>query len=176
MTPNTVAVRSEPGRDADSLNELGQQRSTPKRIVDILRSLVLGIKGGVVATAVMTVFRMPITDSLPPTATFLAEYVGGEPPDEYTVRGLVLHVVYGVLASVPFAVAFDLRDAGPEVEKEKRGALWGFAYGVVLSVFGVHVILKRVLGMDLKPDERWIFHVGHVIFGLALGAYVGSNT
>jgi hypothetical protein len=29
--------------------------------------------------------------------------------------------------------------------------------------------------MDLDADEALIFHVGHAIYGIALGAWVGSN-
>ncbi|MFB6129881.1 MAG: hypothetical protein ABEJ28_03560 [Salinigranum sp.] len=66
------------------------------------------------------------------------------------------------------------RDGG-EVGRERRGTGLGFLYGVLLSLFGVSVVLERLLGMDLEPDERFVFHVSHVVYGLTLGAWFGSN-
>lgn len=37
------------------------------------------------------------------------------------------------------------------------------------------IILRHVLGMDLKTDESAVFHTGHLIYGLALGAWIGSR-
>jgi hypothetical protein len=31
-----------------------------------------------------------------------------------------------------------------------------------------------LLGMDLTSDERFVFHLGHAIYGLTLGAWYGS--
>jgi hypothetical protein len=37
------------------------------------------------------------------------------------------------------------------------------------------VLLEGLLGMDLEPDERWIFHVSHAVYGLTLGSWFGSR-
>ena len=133
------------------------------------RAVLLGAKSGVVATVVMTVFRMPLADSLPPTADFWARYVGGGDPEDYPIVGLLLHLAYG-------AALVRSPRVGTTVERERNGVLLGVAYALLLSVFGERVLLRHLLGMDLKPDERFVFHVGHVVYGLTLGAWVGSRS
>ena len=139
-------------------------------------ALLQGAAGGLVATAVMTVFRMSIARSLPPTAVFWSRFVGSGPPEEYATEGLALHLGYGMAAGVAFAAVFPTGEPAPEVARERQGAIWGTLYGIALSAFGLRVVLGWLLGMDLDPDERWIFHVGHVIYGLTLGSWLGSRT
>lgn len=139
-----------------------------------IRSLVLGLLGGIFATLVMTVFRMPISNSLPPTANFLARFLGGD-PDEYTLSAFALHVGYGAAGGGVYGLLFDTGDARTRAGLELRDVVRALGYGLVLSLFGSRVILSRVLGMDLEPDEALIFHLGHVVYGLSLGAWVGSN-
>lgn len=140
------------------------------------RAIQSGVKGGFIATVVMTAFRIPIARSLPPTADFWAKYVGTGGPDEYTVQGILLHLLYGAGSGAVFASFCFPRKTGSEAKKERQGILWGAVFGLLLSVFGVQVVLKRLLDMDLEPDERLIFHVSHAIYGLTLGAWIGSNT
>lgn len=135
-----------------------------------------GCKSGLVATVVMTAYRLPVARSLPPTARFWAQYVGGGDPAEYPVEGLVLHLVYGTAAGGVFGLLFAGRTDGSEARDEWKGILGATAYGLALSVFGVRVVLARVLGMtDLEPDERLVFHVSHVVYALTLGTMVGSR-
>ena len=42
-------------------------------------------------------------------------------------------------------------------------------------MFGIHVVLDRLLGLDLELDEVVIFHASHVIYGATLGAWVASE-
>lgn len=140
-----------------------------------LRRIGLGILGGLIATVAMTVFRMPISDSLPPTANFWAKYVGGGEPEDHPVAGLILHLVYGAGGGALFGLLAPIPSIGAEHSQEVRGVVAGLVYGGVLSVFGERAILVGLLGMDPQPDERLIFHLGHVIYGLTLGAWVGSK-
>lgn len=140
-----------------------------------LDAIRLGVKGGVVGTVVMTAFRIPIAHSLPPTANFWAKYIGSDSAEEYTVQGIILHLLYGVGSGVAFVLSCAPGASGSEATKEGQGILRGAAFSVVLSVFGLRVVLKRMLDMELETDERFIFHVSHIIFGLTLGAWVGSN-
>lgn len=39
----------------------------------------------------------------------------------------------------------------------------------------MRVVLRHVLGMDLETDESAIFHTGHLSYGFALGAWIGSR-
>lgn len=173
--PSPVEAESE-GKRAGPVAEASGAEAT----VD---GLLLGLKGGAVATAVMTAFRMPISESPPPPAWFWQKFVarGGEPED-YPIQGLALHAVYGIGGGVAFGSLFASRLAGEEGEsdeaearRERRATLWGLAYGLVLSQIGLSAVLGRLLGMDLDRDERFIFHVSHVIYGLTLGAWFGSN-
>lgn len=133
-----------------------------------------GALGGLVATVSMTVFRMPTSKSLPPTARFWATFVGGGEPEEYPVVALLLHLVYGIVGGVFFALLTPGSEDS-EAVAESKGALLGTVYGVGLSIFGMRVILERVLGTDLDTDERLIFHISHIVYGLTLGTWVGSR-
>lgn len=150
-------------------------RQSPGTARERLRRIGLGILGGLIATVAMTVFRMPISESPPPTANFWAKFVAGGEPEDHTLAGLVLHLVYGAGGGALFGMLAPIPSIGTEHSQEVRGVVTGLVYGVVLSIFGERAILGGLLGMDPKPDERFVFHVGHVIYGLTLGAWVGSN-
>ena len=65
---------------------------------------------------------------------------------------------------------------GTALSREVRGVLAGLAYGLLLSAFGERALLVGFLEMDFEPDERFVFHASHVVYGLTLGAWVGSKT
>ena len=163
-------------RSAEADREAGQRGgdATAGGGID-LSSILAGLKGGLVGTAAMTVFRMPVSDSLPPTARFYAKFIGSGEPDDYPLQALVLHLLYGTGGGALFgALPIPDRD-GSTASNERRGTLVGAVFGVALSVFGEYAILRGLLDMDPEPDERFIFHVGHLIYGLALGATHGSE-
>jgi len=139
------------------------------------RTVVRALQGGLFATVVMTAFRLPLTRSLPPTANFWAKYVGGGDPEEYRAIGLLLHLLYGAVGGAAFGVAYDRLGAFPGVTTETRGVVWGGLYGLALSAFGEHVMLRRLLGMPVEPDTETVFHTSHLIYGVALGGWVGSR-
>lgn len=139
-----------------------------------LRTVVLGVLAGTYATVVMTVFRMPVSNSRPPTANFLAKFLGGE-PDDYRVSAFALHFVYGATGGGVYGLLFESGDARTRAGIELRDITRALCYSFGLSLFGSRVILAKVLGMDLEPDEALIFHVGHAIYGLSIGAWMGSN-
>lgn len=143
--------------------------------IDRGRRVRLGLLGGLVATVVMTAFRMPISESLPPTAAFWARYVGGGDEDDYPLQALALHLTYGSLAGGVYGALCGSDRLPSTVVRERRGMLCGTAYGLLLSVFGVRVVLARLLGMDLEPDERLVFHAGHLVYGFTLGTWFGSK-
>ena len=136
---------------------------------------LLGAWSGLVATAVMTVFRMPLSRSPPPTAYFWARFVGhGEPADHGAV-GLLLHLAYGTAAGGLFGVLFTAPTTGSALERERTGVVLGVVYAMALSVFGERVLLRGLLDMDPDADERFVFHLSHLVYGLTLGAWVGSR-
>lgn len=143
--------------------------------VILVRSFGRGLIGGLISTLVMTAFRIPIARSLPPTAAFWSRFIGHGEASDYPLVGLVLHLSYGMVGGGLFTLLFEHRIVESENVDEKQGTLWGVLFGLVLSEFGVHVVLNRILRMELEPDERFIFHVSHLIYGLTLGAWVGSR-
>ena len=165
-------IEAEPG--GERRTAVDGAANDPAETVGRLRSVLLGLSGGGFATLVMTLFRMPISASLPPTADFLARYLGGD-PEEYGLSAFVLHVVYGVAGGGFFGLLVFGRGGGSRAGIELRDITLGLGYSLVLSLFGSRVVLKRLVGMELTVDEALIFHVGHAIYGLALGAWVGSK-
>lgn len=137
-----------------------------------------GAVGGLLATVAMTVYRLPVARSLPPTAAFWARYVGDAPAEEYSGVGLALHLAYGAGAGAVFGALFRAAGLGElsEHRREAAGVAFGTLYGLALSAFGSRVVLGRLLEMDPAPDEALVFHVGHVVYALALGTWVGSRT
>ena len=140
-----------------------------------VHSLQLGLNGGFVATVAMTAFRMPISESLPPSAHLCAQYLGGEDPSQYRLLALGLHLLYGMVTGGFFAWGFTDLTPNEPGRAESYGLLLGSIYGLCSSVFGIHVVLDRLLGLDLELDEVVIFHASHVIYGAALGAWVASE-
>jgi len=47
---------------------------------------------------------------------------------------------------------------------------------MALSAFGTQVVLQELLDIRLEADELALFHAGHLVYGLSLGAWVGSRT
>jgi len=142
-----------------------------------------GLEGGALATLVMTVYRLPVTRSLPPTAEFWSKYVSRDDPYNHPVVALLLHVVYGVVSGGVFATLFRSRDAvepepgehgPPSPSGHVSATIYGFLYGLALSAFGETFVLGTLL--DVEPDDRFAFHVSHVLYGITLGAWVGTRT
>lgn len=125
----------------------------------------------------MTVYRLPIARSLPPTGAFWAQYGPGDREDPGTVVPLLLHLAYGVGAGAAFAALFArlLPETAADARREAASLALAVPYGLVLSLFGSRVLLRRVLGIDLETDEALVFHAGHVIYALTLGSWVGSR-
>ena len=136
-------------------------------------TVATGLEAGAFATVVMTVFREPTARALPPTAELLARWLGGD-ADDYHLHSLGLHLVYGAIAGGLFAPILAVIDAD-RTHPEAVGLVVGGVYGLALSVFGEAVVLQRYLDMDLATDESAVFHAGHLIYGLALGAWLGSR-
>lgn len=133
-----------------------------------------GVLGGLVASLVLSAFRVPTAKSLPPTADFLADVLGGSASD-YPVAAFALHLSYGVAAGVAYAHAWVRRPDGVD-DAETAGLVLGGLYGAALSVVGERVVVPRAVGIDLETDDRIVFHVSHVLYGLTLGAWVESES
>jgi len=137
-----------------------------------------GAIGGALATVVMTAYRMPVAASLPPTARFWAEYVGGGEPEDHPIPALLLHLAYGVGAGTVFGAVFRPFSSRTESDdsREVSGVVLGSLYALALSVFGERVVLGGLLSVDLDATESLVFHVGHLVYGLSLGSWVASGS
>lgn len=147
---------------------------TDNRLTYDLNTLILGAEAGAFGTLVMTVYRMPIARSLPPTAEFIEQWVPGISSGDHPLAALLLHFLYGIGGGVVFGVFHPHRPAR-EHEPETVGSLWGLVYGQALSIVGEYMILGRLLGQNLDEDESLVFHAGHLVYGVALGAWIGSR-
>ena len=141
-----------------------------------LRRLRTGASGGLVATLVMTAFRLPISRSLPPTDEFWRTYVQRADGRSATIPALALHLLYGMGAGVAYVVLSSDIARPSEARAEVRGVVTAVAYSLLLSVFGLWVLLRGLLNQELSPDEKLIFHLGHVVYGITLGAWLGSRS
>lgn len=136
---------------------------------------MLGVKGGLIATAVMSVYRLPVFRALPPTAAFWAQYVGGGDAAQYPGLGLVLHFLYGGVAGGVFGLVFDRINFPSATDLRRGGLVAGVAYGLLLSAIGDWLVFRRLLDEELDADEALVFHVGHVVYGLTLGTWMGTR-
>ena len=142
----------------------------------LFEAVVRGFEGGLFATLVMTTFRLPIMRSLPPTANFWARFVDDEHPDEHVVPALALHFLYGAAAGTAFGLVYPRLELPLNATAETRGVVWGGLYGLLLSVFGERVMLRRLLAMEIDDDAGTVFHAGHLIYGITLGVWLESRT
>ena len=133
-----------------------------------------GLVGGLVATILMTAVMMVMGDGgPPPTAALVAKFAGGDPAD-YAMPGMALHMLYGIVAGVVFALGvpalgiIDMSSIGLAVAA-------GFVYGIVLMVGGMVFWMRMVMGMEPDKDIMRMFGTVHVIYGLVLGAFVGAG-
>jgi len=141
----------------------------------VIRTALRGFTGGLVATVVMTVYRLPVFRALPPTAEFWATYLGRGDAEQYPVQGLVLHFLYGGVAGGVFGTVLDRIDVDAEWDRRIGATVLAFGYGVVLSVFGTRVLFPLLLDEEMNPDEAFVFHVGHLVYGLTLGTWLSSR-
>ncbi|WP_254838613.1 hypothetical protein [Natronomonas marina] len=138
-----------------------------------MASVIAGLAGGLVATIVMTVVMMVMGDGgPPPTASLVAKFAGGDPED-YAMPGMVLHLVYGVVAGAVFAVGVPL--AGLALDSIAVAAGLGLAYGIVLMVVGMAFWMRAVIGMEPDRDMMTMFGTVHVVYGVVLGAFLGAG-
>lgn len=141
----------------------------------ILQGTIRGVIGGLIATTLMTLYRFPVFRALPPTSEFWAMFVRGGEPEEYPAAGLLLHYMYGGAAGGLFGFAFSLIDFRSERDRRLSAIGLSLLYGLALSVFGSRVLVERLLNEELAPDERAVFHVAHIIYGLTLGTWLSSR-
>jgi hypothetical protein len=138
-----------------------------------MASVTAGLAGGLVATIVMTAAMMVLGDGgPPPTAALVAKFAGGDPED-YAMPGMVLHLIYGILAGAVFAVGVPL--IGLDLGSIAVAAGLGLVYGIILMIVGMVVWMRMVIGMEPDRDMMMMFGAVHVVYGLVLGAFLGAG-
>ena len=140
-------------------------------------AITAGLWGGFVATFVMTAVRMGLASDAgsPPSAAVWAKYVGNGQPEDYKLRGMALHFLYGTVAGGVFAWVFTLFDLGFPIDTLTGGVLWGLVYGFVLFAIGAGFWLKGVLGMSPEKKMALVFLIGHLAYGLTPGLWTGFD-
>jgi len=138
-----------------------------------MASVIAGLAGGLVATIVMTIVMMVMGDGgPPPTAALVAKFAGGDPED-YAMPGMILHVIYGILAGAVFAVGVPL--VGLSLGSIAVATGLGLVYGIVLMIGGMVFWMRMVIGMEPDRDMMTMFGTVHVIYGVVLGAFLGAG-
>ncbi|MFT4957050.1 MAG: hypothetical protein ACI9EZ_000358 [Halobacteriales archaeon] len=138
-----------------------------------MASIIAGLAGGLLATIIMTILMMVMGDGgPPPTAGLVSKFAGGD-PDDYAIPGMVLHLLYGVVAGGVFAVGvpvigLDLGSIGVAVGL-------GLVYGIVLMIGGMVFWMRTVIGMEPDRDVMMTFGTVHVVYGVVLGAFLGAG-
>jgi hypothetical protein len=121
----------------------------------------------------MTMTMMAIGDGgPPPTAALVAEFAGGT-PEEHEKPGMLLHMLYGMAAGAVFAVGVPL--VGLSLGSVGVATGLGFLYGVVLMVGGMVFWLRLVIGVEPDKDMMKVFGIVHVVYGVVLGALLGTG-
>ena len=139
-----------------------------------MATILSGLIGGLLATIVMTVFMMALgDDSPPPTAVLWSKFVGDDPPEEYMMPGMALHLLYGVGAGVAFVVFASALGYG--LESLTTALVAGLVYAVLLTLVGMVFWMKIVIGLDADGETAATFGFFHLVYGLVLGAFVGSG-
>lgn len=136
-------------------------------------TLIGGLVGGLVATIVMTVFMMVLGDDAPPpTAIFWSKYVGNGDPGDFVTQGMVLHLLYGIIAGGVFAAIVPVLGF-VSIATVGSTILWGLVYGVVLFAGAAVFWMKIVLGMEPEMKMVGMFLFFHLVYGGVLGAWIG---
>lgn len=137
-----------------------------------MASVIAGLVGGLVATIVMSIVMKVMGGGPPPTADLIAKFRGGEAID-FEKPGMVLHLLYGTIAGAVFAIGIPIIGFGFEALGVAIG--FGLVYGLVLMIGGMVFWMKTVIGMS--PDREMVltFATVHVVYGVVLGAVLGSG-
>lgn len=136
-------------------------------------TIVNGLVGGLVATVVMTAVMMLLGgDDPPPTAVLWSKYVGDNPPEEYLMQGMVLHLVYGTIAGGVFA-ALALGLDFVSLATIGSAVLWGVVWAIVLLIIAVVFWMIVILGMEPGGMSMMATQLGlHLVYGVVLAGWL----
>lgn len=161
-------------QDADAGADVAAQPDRTDRS-SAWRVVRQGLIGGFVATAVMTLYRLPVFRALPPTAEFWAMYVGRGEAESYLPESILLHFAYGSGGGVMFSLLYALAVNRTDVDRRWIGLGGGLVFAGALSLFGSRVIFPKLLHERLDDEEALVFHLGHLVYGLTLGTWLTTR-
>lgn len=162
----------EPGKNPDADPVPTEEAFERGGIPEVIRE---GLVGGFVATCVMTLYRFPVFRALPPTAKFWAMYVQSGEPEEFVPEGAFLHALYGSVGGVAFGLLYTYLVSHVDADDRLLGVAGGLIFGGLLSLVGTRLVLAKLLDESLNEEERLVFHVGHLIYGLSLGTWMSTR-
>lgn len=137
-----------------------------------MATVISGLVGGLIATIAMTVVMMAIgDDSPPPPAQVWSQYIGDGEPQEYMMQGMVLHLIYGIIAGGVFVVLVPA--IGFSLGTLTMAIVWGIVWAVVLFIVGAVFWMRIVLGVEPAMQMVMMFGLFHLVYGVVLGAWVG---
>jgi hypothetical protein len=138
-----------------------------------MASIIAGLAGGLVATIGMTIGMKAMGDGgPPPTAALVAKLAGGDPAD-HAMPGMLLHLIYGILAGGVFAVGAPR--LGVSLESIAVATGLGLGYGLLLMIGGMVFWMRIVIGLEPDRETMLVFGTVHVVYGVILGAVVGAG-
>lgn len=138
-----------------------------------MASITAGLVGGLVATIVMTAMMMVMGDGGPPPTAGLLATFGDGTTEDYKMPGMLMHLGYGTVAGAVFAMGVPV--LGLSLDSIGIATGLGLVYGIVLMIGGMLFWMRTVIGMDPDRDMMVTFGVVHVVYGLVLGAFLGSG-
>jgi hypothetical protein len=138
-----------------------------------MTSVTAGLVGGFLATVGMTFVMMVMGDGGPPPTASLVAKFRGDSPEDNAMAGMVLHLVYGVVAGVVFAVGVPSLGLGFGSLAVAVGL--GVVYGIVLMIVGMVFWMRVVIGMAPDREMMVMFGTVHVVYGVILGAFLGAG-
>lgn len=134
--------------------------------------LLDGLTGGFAAAIVMAVLQV-LFDGPSPSTVFWSNYVGGSGSSSSRLPGLLLHLLYGVVAGGLFVFLMDV--LGVSLVTATAAVMVGLVWGLLLFVVGVAWWMVVVLG--LEPTRRRVVAslILHLLYGVVLGGWLHLN-
>lgn len=129
----------------------------------MLQNAVIGLGIGFVSTIIMTIVMVALgggPNNLPSTK-FWEKFVGS---NKKNPMGMVIHLLYGSFAGLGYAVFVGVLNF--ETLLIIIGA--GVGIGVILTMIGMLVWVKTILGLDPNTEEKKRFILAHLTYTVFL--------
>ncbi len=138
--------------------------------------VLAGIVGGLAGTVAMTIPMMLMMRDQPGAPAIMASRLNGRPPEENTMIGMVIHVVYGILVGLLFTVLLVAFTDPLATYGTLELTLWGLGWGAVLwlgSFFWMFVLGMVEQMREMGGGQRAMMISGTFVFHLIYGGVLG---